>query len=528
MVTLFLEIVIGTPASPGLFGPTAAYYCTVKQQGRLTLHLHGIAFTKKKLSPLEIKERLLDPASDFQTCLITYLESVRVGEFLTGTKNQVTEAVRVAESSPSYVSPELTLPIPPPVACGCNREDCETCNRYNEWFQSYNFTVDDLLLKSNVHDCNRAMKADGSIDWDKFEISCLNNKYRRCKARFPRATFKETIVDLTTGHLSLKKLEEWLNDISPALTYLMRCNTDVTCLLSGTAIKAVICYVADYITKTGLKTHVVFDGIKAIFNKNTELLNGSQSDKEKSRRLLTQMVNLLSTKLKLGGPMICMYLLQHPDHYCSHEFVPFYWKSFVSEARLYWYSEDPRSDNKVVLIRRNGKLIGLSSTFDYMHRPEVHENYNLYEWLRRFKRVKRPRKKQSPKELDSDDDPYPSDTESAQKSDGLLRFISGHPLESTHVVSVTREFEKVVPNFYGPPLPRPDKGDREFYCCCMLTFFKPWRSGKDLKSEIESWDMAFDGYQFSEGDLLHMKNINLRYECLDSRDDYRAQLKAGG
>ncbi|KIK51453.1 hypothetical protein GYMLUDRAFT_64823 [Collybiopsis luxurians FD-317 M1] len=177
-----------------------------------------MAFTKKKLSPLEIKERLLDPASDFQTQLIAYIESVRVGEFLTGSKTEVSEAIRVAESSPSYVSPELTLPEPAPPSCHCNYPGCDACAAYSDWLQRYKFMVDDLLLKSNVHDCNRAMKADGTVDWDKFEVSCMNNKYRRCKARFPRAMFKETIIDCTTGHLSLKKLEEWLNDISPALT----------------------------------------------------------------------------------------------------------------------------------------------------------------------------------------------------------------------------------------------------------------------------------------------------------------------
>ncbi|KIK54342.1 hypothetical protein GYMLUDRAFT_132144, partial [Collybiopsis luxurians FD-317 M1] len=202
------------------------------------------------LSPLEIKECLLDPASNFQSRLIAYLKSVCVGEFLTGSKDEVTEAIRVAELSPSYVSPELTLPVPPPIVCSCNNDCCDECSTYSEWYQNYIFSIDNLLLKSNIHD-----------------FLCLNNKFHKCKARFLCPTFKESIMDLSSGHLSLKKHEAWLNNISPALTYLMRCNTDITCLLLGTTIKAVVCYVADYITKTGLKTHVVLNGIKTIFNK---------------------------------------------------------------------------------------------------------------------------------------------------------------------------------------------------------------------------------------------------------------------
>jgi hypothetical protein len=43
----------------------------------------------------------------------------------------------------------------------------------------------------------------------------------------------------------MKKGEKWINTITPVLTYLMRCNSDVTSLLSGTAIKAIVAYCYD-------------------------------------------------------------------------------------------------------------------------------------------------------------------------------------------------------------------------------------------------------------------------------------------
>ncbi|KAL5532417.1 hypothetical protein ACEPAF_5987 [Sanghuangporus sanghuang] len=43
---------------------------------------------------------------------------------------------------------------------------------------------------------------------------------------------------------------------------------DVTSLLSGTAIKAVIMYIMDYITKSSLNTSSIFDVIKAVFDRN--------------------------------------------------------------------------------------------------------------------------------------------------------------------------------------------------------------------------------------------------------------------
>ena len=64
-----------------------------------------------------------------------------------------------------------------------------------------------------------------------------------------------------TGAITMKKKESWINTFTPLVTFILRCNTDVTSLASGTVIKSVIMYVSDYITKCALKTHVLFDSI---------------------------------------------------------------------------------------------------------------------------------------------------------------------------------------------------------------------------------------------------------------------------
>ena len=61
----------------------------------------------------------------------------------------------------------------------------------------------------------------------------------------------------------------------------------------------------------------------------------------------------------------------------------------------------------------------------------------------------------------------------------------------------------------------------------MLVFFKPWRTGKDLKSKDQNWDDAFKAYKFNTRQLEIMKYFNVQYECLDARDDYAAQMKKG-
>ena len=107
----------------------------------------------------------------------------------------------------------------------------------------------------------------------------------------------------------------------------------------------------------------------------------------------------------------------------------------------------------------------------------------------------------------------------------LLPFLSEHPLAGTHGVRYLKTAR--IPNFIGNTLPRHDQGDREYYCSAMLALFKPWRSGLDLRHKSDSWDEAFQSHEFLARQLEVMKNMNIRYECLDARDDFHAQMKKG-
>ncbi|PBK59622.1 hypothetical protein ARMSODRAFT_899013, partial [Armillaria solidipes] len=163
----------------------------------------------------------------------------------------------------------------------------------------------------------------------------------------------------------------------------MRCNTDVTSLSSGTAIKAVVLYISNYITKSSLKTHVVFEVIRDIFAKSSDVLQSHLPEKEKARRLVGKIVNLLAVKLELGAPMLAMYLLGHPDHYTDHKFIPFYWKTFVNDVRNYWTlpDEEQEGSDNVIIIRQGSNLHGFSPVMDYTLRNQQLLNLSLYDWV---------------------------------------------------------------------------------------------------------------------------------------------------
>ncbi|RXW14064.1 hypothetical protein EST38_g11791 [Candolleomyces aberdarensis] len=92
MVTLFIRCLLrwnDEKRRPGIFGSTSAYYGTVEQQGRMTLHLHMLIWVTSALTPQEVRDRLLGEDSEFKQGLVAYLESCHQGEFINGSLDEV-------------------------------------------------------------------------------------------------------------------------------------------------------------------------------------------------------------------------------------------------------------------------------------------------------------------------------------------------------------------------------------------------------------------------------------------------------
>jgi hypothetical protein len=630
MIRMFIKHVLGVGAEhPGLYGDTAGYYGTVEQQGRLTLHLHTVLWIRNALSPQEIRDKLMNKDGEFQRNLIKYLEGCQKGEFLTGTMEDIQTKIPAEttnnsagihsifdnQSTPSinnrYQDPTQTMPEEPPQPCDLiDHAECMNCQLSKKWWIRFKKTVDDILLRSNVHKCS---SADGSKL--KFKAKGCLNKNGVCKARFPRPIVFETTVNAEDGYINMKKTERMLNTISPCITYIFRCNTDVTSMLSGTTIKAVISYVTDYISKPMLKTHQIFATAYNVFDKNAKLEDSDPLQTDDARKLILKIVNALSSKMEIGSPMAAMYLLKNPDHYVSHKFIPFWWKLFVNDVRSSCSNEklsdiveerkhkskfksarnikdlsehkdngfhdsdsdmniddfeinnnkmdiddpmdvdidDPQlfkgggnyipenpysnkkieeeqfedSDNydasdtddddnitnieddiheeKLLISQCGNEYMASSKVDDYKYRPEAYENLSLYDWSILLEKKKTKLKKS--------DFTY-------------LEFLPEHSQRHTHKVKCIPSRSKThILNFIGGTLPRRDQGDFEYYCSTMLTLFKPWRKGKNLKTMNQTWAEAFDMYDFNVEHKKIMDNFNLRYECLDERDDYHAILK---
>ncbi|KAK0207532.1 hypothetical protein IW262DRAFT_1240030, partial [Armillaria fumosa] len=231
------------------------------------LHLHMIIWLVSSLSPQQVRECLVIDDSMFHAKLIAYLESVHKDDYFNGNQEDMFNMCHVETLKPCYVDlTKVLLEAPPP---HCNMGDsCDGCSEegmMSSWWNSYRWIVDMLVNKCNTHKCKSNAWEDSTLECNANAKGCLDNRWKQCKSWFPRKLYKETTVDKETGHINLVKKEAWINMFTSVITYIFRCNTDVTSLHSSTVIKAVLIYVTDYITKPGLKTHIVFNCICAIF-----------------------------------------------------------------------------------------------------------------------------------------------------------------------------------------------------------------------------------------------------------------------
>ncbi len=425
MVTAFLEEVLCWENDKrGIFGHTEAYYATVEQQGRLTLHLHSLIWVKTALSPQEIRDRIMKPDAKFASRLIKYLEDCHRAEYFSGSRDAVISKRKVEplpanansddefDLNSSYRPPTHTFPKAPPARChskACT-QFCLKCQRHKEWWEAYHLEVDDLTLRSNVHthylsyDQHRAEDAKKKWRLKKLEKregfkvkrerkGCLS-KSGICKARFPRDVHAASEVS-ADGHINVRHIEPMQNRVNPVLTFLSRCNTDVTSLLSGTAVKAVVSYVSDYVSKLSLKSYQMFASVYDVFEKNSDMTGASASGMENSRHLVRKMVNSMSAKMEIGSPMAAMYLLGNPDCYSSHTYVSFSWKPYVQFVRYTWkpqtlleepldiedIEDNEDEEERVPISNHEGKFVPTSGVDDYRYRPLNYSHINLYEWI---------------------------------------------------------------------------------------------------------------------------------------------------
>jgi len=211
MIDLFIIHVLGFGKKKrrGLYGDTSALYGTVKQQGQLSLHLHMLIWIHGTLPPNEMRCRILDPSSDFRKQLVMYLEGTHAGDIISSSLKEVDADVREALTLEDYMDPTEMLPEAPPPPCSkdvCNA--CNQCSNVASWWLCFCHVVNTLLFRSNLHKYLSTRNKDGSQNKGRAFKGHLDNKYGKCKVRFPCPVYKLTRVNPESGSILMKRIEQ--------------------------------------------------------------------------------------------------------------------------------------------------------------------------------------------------------------------------------------------------------------------------------------------------------------------------------
>ena len=87
------------------------------------LHLHMLIWIKGAWNPQEVRDRLISDDSEFKREIIEYLESCQIGEFQTGTMEDMQEKYGPGGSAHND-DPTQRLPMaPPPSECESRTDD---------------------------------------------------------------------------------------------------------------------------------------------------------------------------------------------------------------------------------------------------------------------------------------------------------------------------------------------------------------------------------------------------------------------
>ncbi|KAG2127794.1 hypothetical protein BD769DRAFT_1294014, partial [Suillus cothurnatus] len=242
---------------------------------------------------------------------------------------------------------------------------------------------------------------------------------------------------------------------------------------------------------------------------------------------------------ELSAQQVAAYLMEHGDHYTSHEYRNVFWTSFEKYVQDYMSRSFALQDMCIwdFVTQVEKQKIKLSQDHDTTNafagddvtESDFQESMELDQFAdtdNTFSAQKVPEK------ASEDTHDQRVSVEDIMKTKTRLRpsfeLLDNHVESKTHRLVVCHPDRRCIPVPIGPSLPRRDRLEvRERYCRVMLILFKPWISVDDLRSEFESWSDAFENFikRCGPNKLFIMKNMQILHECKDSRDDHFANRR---
>ncbi|CAF0766459.1 unnamed protein product [Adineta steineri] len=225
----------------GVLGPIKAYFGTVENQGRGSLHLHILLWLDHDLTPSQLKESVRN--EEFRNGLLSYLEDIikqDLSSFTSDTSETDIFELQESNSSDSVchtnsVSNDIVI---------------ETANESSKRSKSNATKLIPSLMptpKPSMPNFASYFKRDAA------QLVCSSNvhihtatcyKYSKkndnpkCRMRMPRRIENVSSIDIESGEIKLKRLHETINNFNEYIISACRSNMDIKYIFSGSDAKA--------------------------------------------------------------------------------------------------------------------------------------------------------------------------------------------------------------------------------------------------------------------------------------------------
>ncbi|KAF5311483.1 hypothetical protein D9611_011603 [Ephemerocybe angulata] len=519
MMRNFISIVLRCDRkkkSPGIFGRCDCYYGTVETQGRGSLHCHMLVWLKNHLPP-ETLATTLKNSPEYRAALIKWLDSIMDSGFLGSRSNTLED-----ESVEAVPQPRRSSDPHP----ACIREPKIAEMPTTQFRLEMQEHVDLLLRRFNWH-------SHTGTCWKYLKPKELRSP-ENCRFRMDGTTIPVTSIDSNEGTISIRRRHPRMTSYNPIVTFLLKCNTDIKFIGSGTDAKAFMYYVTDYITKAPLSMHAGLTALSyAIQQAEARSAIAVHPPRVVDpRRTLTIAINSMLGRQEISHPQVMSYILGGGEYYTSETFQPINWgevKRYVSKAfesteevpqpgppTPPWSRRSPDSNIRVAMTNDGTRLSASNQLLDYIYRPpnEPFESMSLYTFIASTRRTLRS-KSRTP--------------EKSSRSAANTFSSEDHPQFYTHTVGLRRTH--AVPVLLGPRIARKDGCDqeRESWGSDMCILFYPWRSPISLRDPQRSWyKTALDVIdKLSHEEKVIVSNMTLISEGRQARDDRPRHKRQG-
>ncbi|CAF4705232.1 unnamed protein product, partial [Rotaria sp. Silwood2] len=213
---LLITNILDTMIVGGVLGPVKAYFGTVENQGRGSLHLHLLIWLDHDFKPCDLKEKIQNV--DFREKLKAYLEDI-IKEDLDEFKGKRTfenPDTTNASRNESKTIPAC-LPTPNPSSPNFASRFCAD--------------IVQLVESNNIHKHSDT----GYKYWN-----ANQEDKKTCRMRMPRKLVSNSTIDPATGNICMRRCDPWINNFNEYLIAAGRSNMDIKFIWSGSDAKALV------------------------------------------------------------------------------------------------------------------------------------------------------------------------------------------------------------------------------------------------------------------------------------------------